>query len=92
MFNSITPEKAGISSKHILNFINVLEKHKLSTHSFVMAKGNDIFAEAYYAPFHKDFKHRMYSVSKSFVGVAIGLCEEEGLLSLDDKLVDYFPE
>lgn len=57
-----------------------------------MAKGNDIFAEAYYAPFHKDFKHRMYSVSKSFVGVAIGLCEEEGLLSLDDKMVKYFSE
>lgn len=92
MFRAVTPEKAGISSKCILDFIKVLENHKLSTHSFIMAKGNDIFAEAYYAPFHKDFKHRMYSVSKSFVGVAIGLCEEEGLLSLDDKLVDYFPE
>ena len=92
MFNTVTPEMAGISSRDVLKFIDVLEKHDLATHQFVMAKGSDIFAEAYYAPFHKDFKHRMYSVSKSFVGVAIGLCEEEGLLSLDDKLLDYFPE
>jgi len=57
-----------------------------------MARGDDIFFECYYAPFHKDFKHRMYSVSKSFVSVAIGFCEQEGLLSLDDPMLKYFPE
>ncbi len=92
MLNTITPEKAGISSENIIKFIDKLESEQLATHSFIMAKGNSIFAEAYYAPFHKDFKHRMYSVSKSFVGVAIGLCAEEGLLSPDDKMVKYFPE
>lgn len=92
MFKTITPEQAGISSENIIKFIDKLEKEKLATHSFIMAKGDGIFAEAYYAPFHKDFKHRMYSVSKSFVGVAIGLCEQEGLLSLDDKMIKYFPE
>ncbi|MBE6689539.1 MAG: serine hydrolase [Ruminococcaceae bacterium] len=92
MFSTVTPERAGISSQSVIDFIDRLEQLGISTHSFLMMRGNDIFAEGYYAPFHKDFKHRMYSVSKSFVGVAIGLCEEEGLLSLDDKLVDYFPE
>lgn len=57
-----------------------------------MARGKDIFCEGYYAPFHRDFKHRMYSVSKSFVGVAVGLAVEDGLLKLDDPFVKYFPE
>ena len=92
MFNKITPEKAGISSEKVLEFYKYLEKNDLSTHSVIMARGNDIFSESYWAPFHKDFQHRMYSVSKSFVGIAVGLAEQEGLLSLDDKLLKYFPE
>lgn len=92
MFTQITPEKAGISSEKVLKFIKVLDEYNFSTHSFIMARGNRIFAEGYYAPFHKDYQHRMYSVSKSFVGVAIGLVVEEGLLSLEDKFVKFFPE
>lgn len=92
MFKIITPEKAGISSKYVLKFIKSLEKNNLCTHSFIMARGDNIFAEGYYAPFHKDFKHRMYSISKSFVGIAVGLAIEDGLLSLDDKMIKYFPE
>ena len=34
----------------------------------------------------------MYSQTKSFVGVAIGLLEEDGLLSLDDPIVKFFPD
>ena len=92
MFKTITPEQAGISSRAILNFVKTLEEYHLATHTILMARGNDIFAECYYAPFNKDFKHRMYSVSKSFVAVAIGLLEEEGKLSLDEKVIDHFPE
>ena len=92
MFKTITPEQAGISSRAVLEYVKVLEENHLATHDFIMARGNNILAECYYAPFHKDFKHRMYSVSKSFVSVAIGLLEEDGKLSLDDKVIDYFPE
>ena len=92
MFNKISPEKAGISSKNVLEFIKTLEKYHMCTHSIIMARGKDIFAEAYYAPFHKDYKHRMYSISKSFVSIAIGLAAEDGLISLEDKMVKYFPE
>jgi len=92
MFERISPEAAGISSKNILYFIKELEKYKLNTHSIVMARGNNIISETYYAPFHKDFKHRMYSVSKSFVSVAVGLLVDDGVISLDDKFIKYFPE
>lgn len=92
MFQHISPEKAGISSKKVLEFLKILDDYNFATHSFIMARGQNIFAEGYYAPFHKDYQHRMYSVSKSFVGVAIGLAVEEGLLSLDDKFVKFFPE
>ena len=92
MFKTVTPESAGISSKNVLKFLKTLDSYHLSTHSVIMARGENIFAECYYAPFTKDFKHRMYSVSKSFVSIAVGLAAEDGLLSLDDKFVKFFPE
>ena len=92
MFERISPEKAGISSKKVLGFIKTLEKYNFNTHSLILARGNCIISECYYAPFHKDFLHRMYSVSKSFVSIAIGLLAEDNLLSLDDKFIKYFPE
>lgn len=92
MFKTVSPESAGISSKQVLNFIKTLESYHFCTHSFIMARGEKIFAEGYYAPYHKDSKQRMYSISKSFVGVAIGLAVEDGLLSLEDKFVTFFPE
>ncbi len=92
MFRIISPEQAGISSKNVLKFFKTLDKYNFCTHNIIMARGKDIFAEGYYAPFNQDFKHRMYSISKSFVAVAVGLAEEDGLLSLDDKFIKYFPE
>ena len=90
--NYCSPEKAGISSEKVLEFFDRLDAKKLSTHSVVMARGDEIFAECYYKPFDKDFKHRMYSVSKTFVSVAVGFCVQDGLISLDDKMIKYFPE
>ena len=89
MFEKITPEQAGISSKTVIKFIKKLEKRGAATHGVLFMKGDKIFTEAYWKPFHKDFIHRMYSQTKSFVGIAIGLLEEEGKLSLDDKIVDF---
>ena len=87
-----TPEKAGISSAHVLAFYQELEAQNLSTHAVILSRGNSIFSECYWAPFHRDFKHRMYSVTKSFVSIAIGFCQQDGLLSLDDPIEKFFPE
>ena len=87
-----TPESVGVSSKSIRKFISRLEEREMHTHSVLLMRGDSIIYEGYWAPFHKDYNHRMYSITKSFVAVAIGLCEEDGLINLDDKMVDYFPE
>ena len=92
MFEKITPEIAGISSAKVLEFMKIIDELSPGTHSVIMARGGKIFHECYYAPFHKDFKHRMYSVTKSFMAMAIGLLIEEGKLSFEDKFVDLYPE
>ncbi len=92
MFDKVTPESVGVSSEKVLNFIKILDDSRMRTHSIIMSKGDKIFAESYYKPFDETFLHRMYSISKSFVAVAIGMAATEGILSLDDVIIDYFPE
>jgi len=87
-----TPEKAGISSAAIKQYLDILEEHQLSTHNILIARGDEILFEKYWEPFHADFLHRMYSVSKSIVSLAVGFAMQDGLLSLDDPIGNYFPE
>lgn len=53
--------------------------------------GNKIFEEYAY-PYSKDKMHRMFSITKSFTALAIGFLIDEGKLSLDDRIVTFFPE
>lgn len=89
MMNYTTPEKEGISSVNIKKYIDYLEERQLSTHEMIMARGNNIFFEKYWEPFYPEFLHRMYSITKSIVSLAIGFAEQDGLLNLEDKLIKY---
>ena len=92
MFRTVTPESVGISSRAVTKLIRTLNRRGLATHALLMLRGNDIFAEYYWKPFHAGFCHRQYSQTKSFVSVAIGLLEEDGKLRLDDPIASYFLE
>ena len=92
MFVKATPESAGISSKSVLKFLKTLDSHGLSSHSVLIARGDKLICEAYWKPFDETLPHRMYSQTKSYVGLAVRLLAEENRLSLDDKIVSYFPD
>ena len=86
------PEESGIPSGSVLNFLNRLEEKKLCMHSIMIVRHNKIVMEAHYPPFSAETLHRMYSVTKSFVSVAIGFMIDEGKITLQSKLIDLFPE
>ncbi len=86
------PEQVGVRSSDIEKYIRHLESKSFITHDIlIMRKGKVIF-EKYWKPFSHDFLHRMYSVTKSFVSLAIGFLEQDGLIALDDPISKYFPD
>lgn len=91
-FKKSRPEICGIPAQAIEQFEALLEKQRVRIHGYMMLSGKNIVAERYYAPYTKDSLHRMYSVSKSFTALAIGLLIKKGIVSLDDKICDHFPE
>ena len=92
MFEMTTPEKVGIPTERIIEFLEKLERRGAIMHSMIITRYGKTVLEKYWAPFNKDFNHRMYSSTKSYTAIAIGLLEEEGKLSLDERLVDIFPD
>ncbi|MBP3647467.1 MAG: serine hydrolase [Clostridia bacterium] len=81
-----------VSAGSILRFLDRIERERVNLHGFELREGGKIRAEGYYAPFQKGQPHRMYSVSKSMVSLAIGMLEMDGKLSLDDRIVTHFPD
>lgn len=90
--NSISPEQAGIPSQAVSRFLRRMEEKQLPLHSLLLVRNGELFTEAYWKPFHRDFKHRIYSCSKSFVSVATGILIGEGKLSLEDKAMSFFQD
>ncbi|MEZ4867932.1 MAG: serine hydrolase [Caldilineaceae bacterium] len=87
-----SPESLGIPSQAILNFLQRIDAERINMHGFLLVRRNRIAAEGYWAPWSAERKHRMYSVSKSFVALAVGLMIDEGRLTLADRVADHFPD
>lgn len=92
MTDIVSPESCGISSAVIENFLRHLNENGYAMHSVLMSRYGKIFTDSYWKPFDSETHHRLNSVSKSFVGIAIGLLIEEGKLNLYDKVHTFFPE
>lgn len=84
------PESQGFSSRSILNFVNAVDGRNL--HSLMIVKNGHVIAEGWWAPYAPEFKHTLYSLSKSFTSTAIGMAVGEGKLSVDDKVISFFPD
>ena len=87
-----TPEREGLSSRAIYRYVKAFVDDNLAMHDVLILRHGKLIYEGYFRPQDETFQHRLYSCSKSFVSVAIGCLEQQGLLSLDDPIVRYFPE
>ncbi len=91
-FKNATPESVGVDSKQVLSLLKFFEERNMPMHSILIARGDKLFCEAYWEPFKANENHRMYSQTKSYVGIAVSQLAADGEINLQDKIVDYFPE
>lgn len=61
-------------------------------HGLIVRRHGETLLEQYRAPCGPADRHQMFSLSKSFTSTAFGIARGEGLVSLDDKVVSFFPE
>ncbi|WJH33931.1 beta-lactamase family protein [Paenibacillus sp. CC-CFT747] len=76
----------------VAGFMDELEKEGLELHSFMLVRRGCVVAEHWWAPYAPELPHMLFSLSKSFTSAAVGLAAAEGRLSLQDKVVTFFPD
>jgi len=87
-----SPEKQGISSTDILDFVETADKQIDTMNSFMLVRHGNVVAEGWWGPYDSTTPHILYSLSKSFTSTAVGLAISEGKMSLDDQVLKFFPE
>lgn len=75
--------------KYVDAFLRRVDAEKLPVEAVAAWQGGTLRAERHFAP---DRPRNIYSHTKSYLSAAVGLAISDGLLSLDDRPADFFPE
>lgn len=94
-FAHATPESQGVDSRLLIAALEAVRDgaHRdIEIHDLIVMRHGKILCEAYFHPYHAECRHAIYSQTKSFMSTAMGLAIGDGLVTLEDIVLDYFPE
>ena len=88
-----TPAQEGVDPVAIGQFVDALMAvPETDIHHVMVVRHGKVIAEAHPEPFNKDDVHTLYSCSKTFTMLAIGMLVDDGKLSVNDKVIDLLPD
>ena len=88
-----TPEKHGISSKRLYNMLCDLEsEQRANIHSLMILAQGEVICECARDGYGVNTWHLSHSMSKTVTGMAVGMLVDDGLLDVEQRLVDIFPD
>ena len=90
-FQHAAPETQGVPSGAVSEWVRLISELD-TVHSFMLMRHDKIIAQAWWSPCRPEYKHELFSLSKSFTSAAIGIAQAEGCLRIDDRLAGFFPE
>lgn len=85
------PEEQGVDPQALVRLVDALVGWP-ELHSLMVVRHGSVVAEGWAAPFAPDRLHELFSLSKSFTSTAVGFAVAEGLLTVDDLVLDHLPD
>lgn len=86
------PHEMGVSEKAISTALRHIAESRKDIHSMLILRDGALVFEHYFDPYTPADEHAMYSCSKTFTSMCVGIAAGKGLLKLTDRVVDFFPE
>jgi CubicO group peptidase (beta-lactamase class C family) len=86
------PEAEGVSSQGIIDFLDAAAKSKHEFHSIMIVRHGKVIAEGWWSPYNAGLRHTLYSTSKSFTATAVGFAVSEKRMTVEDKVISFFPD
>lgn len=88
-----TPSQEGVDPNAIGKFVDALMAvPQTDIHHIMVVRHGKVIAEAHPSPFKKYDVHTLYSCSKTFTMLAIGMLVDDGKLSVNDKVINILPD
>ena len=88
-----TPEAEGVPSGAVMALMDsLIGLPQTDIHSVMVLRHGKVIAEIYPEPFAPEYRHTVFSCSKTFVGAAVGLAISENRLRLTDRVASFFPD
>ena len=82
----------GICAQAVRDFLTALDDHSYRLHALMIQQGEELLYADAAAPYTLDTPHRLCSAAKSILSLNVLLAAQEGKLSFDDRVADFFPE
>ena len=89
---SLPRAKSAKAEKAIDDYLAAAKAKGLDIHSVMILQDGNVIGEKWAGRGKPDVPHIMNSASKTLTSTAVGFAIAEGKLSLDDKVVSFFPE
>ncbi len=88
-----TPEEQGLDSTLILAMLQEIQTKSLPIHSLLIIRHGYLVTEVYFPPYQREFKHPLFSLTKSVTSALVGKALQEGRLTdVRQKVLDFFPD
>lgn len=86
-------KNSTLNRKYIDKFIYELKQdNRVNLAGIGIMHGGKLIKEEYIYPHTSSYRHVSFSMSKSIVSMAVGIAIDKKILSLNEHLVDIFPE
>lgn len=88
-----TPAAQGVDTQAVIDMMDsLLALPECEIHHVMVVRHGNVIAELHPAPYRQVDTHTLYSASKTYASLAVGVAIDEGLLHLDDKVISFFPD
>ncbi len=91
-WRSRPPEELGFDSDKLADLLLSAREKNVQIHSFLVVRHGYVLVDATFYPYDGKDAHSVASVTKSLMTTLIGIAIDQGKLSLDDKMVSFFPD
>ncbi|MBQ7011011.1 MAG: serine hydrolase [Clostridia bacterium] len=89
----VTPEAVGVPSSLVEEFAALLEANdEINAHSLLLLRNGRVFFEHSFGDRDIRCPGYVFSCSKSFVSIAVGMLWDEGKLDLNEDIESIFPD
>jgi len=79
-FEKASCKDANVEKSLLVDMFEKIEEEKWNLHSLILVKNGTKVFDAYAKGYGPETTEEVYSISKTFVGVAIGICQDLKLL------------